>query len=50
MPASRIAATVFGTFSGSLTPQSAALLMRMRSAPYCLTSATMRGSSILVCG
>jgi len=45
-----IAATVFGTFNGSLTPQSAALLMMIRSAPYCFTRATMRSSSILVFG
>ena len=33
MPASRMRAAVFGTSSGSLTPQSAALLMMMRSLP-----------------
>ena len=50
MPLSFSSATVFGTFSGSLTPQSAALLIRMRALPYRFTSATMRASSILVCG
>ena len=50
MPASRIAARVFGTLSGSLMPQSAALLTMMRSVPYFLTSATMRCSSIFVFG
>ena len=33
IPLSRMRATVFGTFRGSLTPQSAALLIRIRSVP-----------------
>ena len=48
--AARIARAVFGTFSGSLTPQSAALFTMMRSVPYFFTSATMRASSIFVYG
>ena len=50
IPLSRMSATVFGTLRGSLTPQSAALLTRIRSVPKRLTSATMRGSSIFVEG
>ncbi len=49
-PASRMAAAVLGTFSGSLTPQSAALFTMIRSLPYFFTSATIRASSILVWG
>jgi hypothetical protein len=49
-PASRSACAVFGTLSGSLTPQSAALFTIMRSAPKRCTSATMRASSIFVFG
>jgi len=50
IPAARMAATVFGTLSTSLTPQSAALFTRIRSAPNCWTRETMRGSSIFVAG
>ena len=49
-PASASALAVFGTFNGSLTPQSAAEFTSMRSAPYFWTSATIRGSSIVVFG
>ena len=39
-----------GTASGSLTPQSALELMKMRSLPYWRTISTMRSLPIFVCG
>jgi hypothetical protein len=50
MPAFFISSAVFGTLSGSLTPQSAALLMMMRSVPYFSKRATILTSFILVSG
>lgn len=41
---------VLGTLSGSLMPQSAALLTTIFSVPYSLSRATMRCSDILVLG
>ena len=50
MPFWRMRFTVLGIFSGSLLPQSAALLMTMRSVPHVFKISTIRGSSILVSG
>jgi hypothetical protein len=49
-PASRIAETVFATFSGSETPQSHAELIRIRSVPTSSRMRTIRYSSIFVFG